>query len=79
MTLYDNAMRTIVDLPDHQLAFLAEVCRRDGISRTEAVRRAVAAYAREHSPTTEDDVFGLWRGRPEDGLAFEDRVREEWS
>ena len=35
--------------------------------------------AKQILPTTEDDVFGLWRGRPEDGLAFEDRVREEWS
>lgn len=71
-------MRTIIDLPEAQLDALADLCRREGISRAEAVRRAVAEYAsRERSPRTEG-VFGLWRKRRVDGLAYERRLRREW-
>jgi metal-responsive CopG/Arc/MetJ family transcriptional regulator len=37
-------MRTIVDLPDEQLAALDAYTKSEGISRAEAVRRAVAAF-----------------------------------
>jgi metal-responsive CopG/Arc/MetJ family transcriptional regulator len=41
MTRYDITMRTIVDLPEEQLRKLAALCRKENISRAEAVRRAV--------------------------------------
>ena len=39
-------MRTIVDLPQEQIRKLALFCRREKISRTEAVRRAVDRFLR---------------------------------
>ena len=78
MTVYDDDMRTIVDLPDGQIRALAEVCRREKISRAEAVRRAVAEYAGRHASAETEKVFGIWRGRRVDGLAYERRLRREW-
>ena len=69
-------MRTIVDLPDEQLNALAEVCKRDQISRAEAVRRAVAAYL-ETRRADDASSFGLWRGRA-DGLEYQRALRDEW-
>jgi hypothetical protein len=78
MTTYDDTVRTIVDLPEEQVRALAEICRRQGISRAEAVRRAVADYAGRQAGGGADQAFGLWRGRGVDGLAYERRLRREW-
>ena len=78
MTLYDDVMRTIIDLPNDQLDRLAIVCRREGISRAEAIRRAVAAYARAQLRHDVDEGFGLWRSRREDGVRYQRRLRKEW-
>lgn len=78
MPSYDDVMRTIVQLPDDQLRQLAELSRREKISRAEAIRRAVAEYARKRSAGGIRKAFGLWRGRRRDGLAYERRLRREW-
>ena len=78
MTLYDDVMRTIIALPEEQIQALAEVCRREKISRAEAVRRAVAEYASRHATGDAEMAFGLWRGRGIDGLSYESRLRGEW-
>ncbi len=78
MPSYDDGMRTIVELPEDQLRDLAELCRREKISRAEAIRRAVAEYARRRSAGGAGEAFGLWRGRRRDGLAYERRLRREW-
>ena len=71
-------MRTIIQLPDEQAEQLAEVSRNQGISRSEAVRRALARYLDEHRRRRQEDAFGMWRGRAEDGLAYERQLRKEW-
>ena len=78
ITLYDNDMRTIVDLPKEQLASLDELCRQQGISRAEGVRRAVQIYTRQFKPASGERAFGLWRHRKVDGRAYEDSLRDEW-
>ena len=52
--------RTIVDLPSSQLRDLDSRCRSEGISRAEAVRRAIHSYLRESSGDGEQG-FGLWK------------------
>jgi len=79
---YDDAVRTIVDLPEEQLQWLASVCARDGISRAEAIRRALMA-ARERDSKGETErafaaTFGLWKDRGIDALEYERALREEW-
>ena len=78
MTLYDDAMRTIIDLPDQDLRDLAEISQREKISRAEVIRRAVRLYVERLRPAREQAVFGLWRGRKRDGLHYEDKLRREW-
>ena len=70
------AVRMTISLPDEQAKRLAELCRDEGISRAEAVRRAVDRYLAVHRHRGE--VFGIWRGRVTEGLAFERLLREEW-
>lgn len=52
--------RTIVDLPSSQLKDLDSRCRALGISRAEAVRRAIHVFLRE-SPADSEQGFGLWK------------------
>lgn len=80
MTGYDDVMRTIVDLPEDQLAALDAWREARGVSRAEAVRRAVAKLldtddAREQAL---DAAWGLWKARAVDGLTAQERLRGEW-
>lgn len=79
MTCYDDVMRTIIDLPPAQLDALDAWCRRDGISRAEAIRRAVAGAVGQQTAAGRQAAFGLWRDRQgPDGLAYQRRLRREW-
>ena len=71
-------MRTIVDLPDEQIEALKALSARENVSRAELVRRALAEFLARRSVRHDDDAFGLWRQRPEDGLEYQHRLREEW-
>ena len=71
-------MRTIIDLPDAQIEALDALCRREGISRAEAIRRAVAAHVRSERDRGPDPAFGLWKRRPVDALSYQRRLRREW-
>jgi metal-responsive CopG/Arc/MetJ family transcriptional regulator len=52
--------RTIVDVPSSQLKDLDSRCRALGISRAEAVRRAIHAFLSESLGDSEK-AFGLWK------------------
>lgn len=70
-------MRTIVDLPEDQVKALAELCRAEGISRAEAVRRALAQMlARSHARGRET-AFGAWSRRG-DARQIIETLRGEW-
>ena len=71
-------MRTIIELPSEQLVHLDAHCRREGISRAEAIRRAVATMLAERSKGQAAGAFGLWRGRSDEALAEQERLRNEW-
>jgi len=51
--------RTIIDIPDTQLRDLDAMCETLGISRAEAVRRAIVMFLRDGLES--NDGFGLWR------------------
>lgn len=77
--MYDDViMRTIVDLTDEQVKSLAALCAAKGISRAEAVRRAVTRLlAEEHRPERAK-AFGAWRRKQLDSAATVRRLRDEW-
>lgn len=70
-------MRTLVDIPDRQIEELARISSASQVSPAEVIRRAISAYLAQHSPGP-DDAFGIWKDAPEDGLAYQERVRSEW-
>jgi len=72
-------MRTIIDLPDSQIAALRELERRKNVSRAELIRQAVAQYVSHHAES--EDAFGAWKTpkrRPRDGVAVQKKLRAEW-
>ena len=71
-------MRTIVDLPQDQIDALAGLSERFSLSRAELLRRAVAEYLNRHVLKEDDAAFGLWKQRSEDGLVYQDQLRDEW-
>ena len=79
MTSYDDVMRTIIEVPAEQLDALDAWCRRESISRAEGIRRAVDHLLSARTGQASSQAFGLWRDRPEEGLAYERRVRDEWA
>lgn len=73
-------MRTIVELPEEQIRGLDSLCRRENISRAEAVRRAVAGLLEVEKPARDSvpDAFGLWKGRKLDSRKHVEQLRSEW-
>jgi predicted transcriptional regulator len=73
-------MRTLIDLPEDDIAWLDQAARERGRSRAALVRDAVARYRRDSSGDAIDRAFGVWRNREDvgDGLAYQERLRREW-
>jgi len=74
-------MRTIVDLPADQIKRLDEYSKKERISRTEAVRRAVAKFlpaktTKDRKWLTDHPAIGTWKRG--EGLAWQRKVRSEW-
>ena len=79
MTMHDNSMRTIVDIPDEQLGALARLCEKQEISRAEAVRRAVDRLIKESKSEQRDVGFGAWKHKKIESRRFVEKLRNEWS
>ena len=76
-------MRTIIDLPDDNVARLDDLARAQGRSRAHVVREAVSQYLGEHEHDgylrVLNEAFGAWDGKfTEDAVAFQQRMRAEW-
>jgi len=74
-------MRTLIDIPDDQIAELAQIAEREKVSRAALVRRAIADLLASRRAKKDDAIaaaFGLWGDDGEDGLAYQERLRSEW-
>ena len=69
-----------MELPAQQLAALDAWRVAHGVSRAEAVRQAVARFlvAEKAHASALESTSGMWADRPEDGLAYQERLRAEW-
>lgn len=72
-------MRTIVDLPEEQIAALKQLSKQSKLSRAELLRLAVGEYLQDHCADRTDNAFGIWRGQAPDGLDYQRQLRQEWS
>jgi metal-responsive CopG/Arc/MetJ family transcriptional regulator len=70
-------MRTLIDIPENQLAELALICANRQQSRAEVVRQAIGAYIAQQTRPEAAQAFGSW-GAGEDGVAYQQRLRSEW-
>ena len=75
-------MRTLVDIPDDDLAVINKVVKAQSISRAEFKRRAIAQRLTAHRKTqiekAREAAFGLLAGRSIDGMEYHERIRQEW-
>ena len=71
-------MRTIIDLPEHLVKSLDSIRSQEKKSRAAIIREALNHYLSERLPMGEE-AFGLWQDAPIDGLAFQEKMRDEWS
>jgi len=73
-------MRTIVELPESQLKSLSSLCRRERISRAEAIRRAVAKMLNDQKPMEGgmSGAFGIWKNRAGKARSLLSQLRGEW-
>jgi hypothetical protein len=77
----DIIVRTIVDLPDEQIRALDAYSKKYGVSRAEAVRRAVASFLpkrRRRLDFRNDPAFGSWKNRDVDSVEYQRKLRAEW-
>ncbi|MGZ2748067.1 ribbon-helix-helix protein, CopG family [Burkholderia stagnalis] len=70
--------RILVDLSDGQLDELAAIVETEQRPRAAIIRDAIDAYISQHKRPLADDVFGLWKDRAVDGLAYQEELRSEW-
>ena len=72
-------MRTIIDLPESQIAALREIEIARNVSRAELIRQAVAQYVVQNMAT--GSGFGAWkktRKSASDSVATQRKMRAEW-
>ena len=72
-------MRTIVDIPERDIRVLDRLFQKVHMSRAAAIRKAVEDYLQRYGQDGQDAAFGLWKDRHQDGLAYQDALRDEWS
>ena len=71
-------MRTLVDIPDDQIAALAELCERLKQPRAALIREAISEYLARRSRVRQESAFGLWGPKVADGLTYQRKARAEW-
>jgi len=72
-------MRTIIDIPEHQIEALAAICELSQASRAQVIRQAIEEYLAHHAPATTEPAFGIYNNVNVDGLDYQKRLRKEWS
>ncbi len=71
-------MEVTLDIQQDQLDRLDELQQERKASREQLVREALAAYLPPSKKKHLLEYFGVLKGRVEDGMAFQDRIRREW-
>jgi plasmid stability protein len=73
-------MRTLVDIPDEDVAKLDVLAKRRGKSRAAEIREAITNYLALSEKVGIEKYFGLWErhGSKVDGLEYERELRDEW-
>jgi predicted transcriptional regulator len=71
-------LRTLVDIPETDLISLDALAKSKKAPRARLIREAISDYLAKKTIDPIDAGFGAWKDRQEDGLAYQNRLREEW-
>jgi metal-responsive CopG/Arc/MetJ family transcriptional regulator len=71
-------MRILTEIGNSQIKALDELSKREKTSRAALIRRAVEDFITKHRQERQEDAFGLWGDRQTDGLAYQEKLRNEW-
>lgn len=71
-------MQVMLDLSDDQVAELERLSVQRQRPREELLQHAVSLYLAPERKPHLLDFFGVLKGHVEDGLAFQNRMRQEW-
>ena len=66
----NTTMRTLIDLPDHDLAAMGEIAGRTGHSRAAVMRPTVAEDLARNARRETVSACGLWDMRGPDGVSL---------
>ena len=69
-------MRALVDVPDDLIKDLEYISISNKVSRAEIIRRALRDFVGNNKQTS--DGFAIWKNSQVDGLALQEKLREEW-
>jgi len=79
-------MRTIIEIPDEQLKPLDLLCKGEGVSRAEFLRRMISNALKNKKNEKKQSLrdhpaFGMFKGTDTfgDGLEYQRKIRAEWA
>jgi hypothetical protein len=78
ITIYDDAMRTIVDIHKQQLELLDTYSKQARVSRSALIRQAIDLFIKSKIKSADKSAFGIWKDKPFDALTYQDKLRDEW-
>lgn len=71
--------RILIDIPEETVEIIADIAKKQGISRAEWIRRRVIEGVEAEGQGAFEKAFGAWKDVfAEDGLAYQKRLRAEW-
>ncbi|SMF47457.1 Ribbon-helix-helix protein, copG family [Xaviernesmea oryzae] len=71
-------MQTVVELNDAEIEALDRLAQKENVPRSALIEQAVRVFLQKRKKQKQADAFGLWGDRVVDGLAFQEKVRNEW-
>ena len=70
--------RILVDVSDDTLSKLNNLKKQHRLSRSALIRKAVDSWLQDQPRTKIEDVFGILKNNPVDGLNIQHKLRNEW-
>jgi hypothetical protein len=72
-----------IELTEPHSEILRQYCHKVHISETEVIRQALMQFlsttAKSQRKLSEHSAFGCWHNKQQEGLAYQYRLRDEWS
>ena len=78
-------MSILIDIPEEDLTLLNQLSQQKNLPLSELLKEAIRSYLEPSRLLTVqaanealEEGFGAWKDHPEDGMAYQERIRGEW-